>query len=231
MDYTSVTTQQPLSFEDLNRPPQPVLPATSPVVIRNATASPEDRKFLGEVVVMGFERKFAHATSQSKLPLMKTYYEKHTSGRPPLFYERYFIAEYDGERAGACCLRYQGDDALFPERDEDLPNFGCCDLFGLCLMDLATKTDIPAGKAYVDHICVLSKFRGKGIGKTLLDMTDMDASKRGCKSIFLWVSTSNPAQHLYERQGYVTKETTSPFSCCMYCMIGEKEFALMEKDL
>ena len=66
MDYTSVTTQQPLSFEDLNRPPQPVLPATSPVVIRNATASPEDRKFLGEVVVMGFERKFAHATSQSK---------------------------------------------------------------------------------------------------------------------------------------------------------------------
>ena len=42
------------------------------------------------------------------------------------------------------------------------------------------------------------------------------------QSIFLWVSTSNPAQHLYERQGYVTKETTSPFSCCMYCMIGEK---------
>ena len=27
---------------------------------------------------------------------------------------------------------------------------------------------------------------------------------------------------LYESQGYVTKETTSPFSCCMYCMIGEK---------
>ena len=52
----------------------------------------------------------------------------------------------------------------------------------LCLMDLATKTDIPAGKAYVDHICVLSKFRGKGIGKTLLDMTDMDATKRGCKA-------------------------------------------------
>ena len=49
-------------------------------------------------------------------------------------------------------------------------------------MDLATKTDIPAGKAYVDHISVLSKFRGKGIGKTLLDMADMDATKRGCKA-------------------------------------------------
>ena len=49
-------------------------------------------------------------------------------------------------------------------------------------MNLATKTDIPAGKAYVDHICVLSKFRGKGIGKTLLDMADMDATKRGCKA-------------------------------------------------
>nr|XP_022291375.1 uncharacterized protein LOC111102799 [Crassostrea virginica] len=233
MAYTLVTTQQPLSFEDLNQQSPPVLTASGPVTVRNASPSSEDTKFLGEVVILGFERKTVHATSRSKLPVMKAYYQKHSSGRPPLFYERYFIAEYDGERAGACCLRYQGDDALFPERNEDLPRseLGCCDLFRLYLMTSGTKVDIPADKAYVDHICVLSKFRGKGIGKILLDMADMDARKRGCKSIFLLVATSNPAQHLYERQGYVFKETTCLCSCCMYCMTGEKEFALMEKVL
>ena len=57
-----------------------------------------------------------------------------------------------------------------------------CSFSRLYLMTSGTKVDIPADKAYVDHICVLSKFRGKGIGKILLDMADMDARKRGCKA-------------------------------------------------
>ena len=47
---------------------------------------------------------------------------------------------------------------------------------------MGTHADIPDGKAYVDHISVSSKFRGKGVGKILLDMADMDARKRGCKA-------------------------------------------------
>nr|XP_022293887.1 uncharacterized protein LOC111104311 [Crassostrea virginica]XP_022293888.1 uncharacterized protein LOC111104311 [Crassostrea virginica]XP_022293889.1 uncharacterized protein LOC111104311 [Crassostrea virginica] len=223
-----VTTQQPLAGDQKN----PVLLSSGPVTVRNLSQSPEDRTFLGEVMVDGFEGKIVHATSRNKLPLMVKYYENSTRGRPPLFYERYLIAEHNGERAGACVLRYRGDSERFPERDEDLPSYGCCDMFGLCLLEVGTHADIPEGKAYVDHISVSSKFRGKGVGKILLDTADADAKKRGCKSIFLWVSTANRAQHLYERQGYVLKETKSwCCGCCTYCMTGEKEFALMEKDL
>lgn len=53
--------------------------------------------------------------------------------------------------------------------------------FRLALLDLGTSSEVPAGKCYVDHICVDSRFRGKGIGKVLLDMAEIDAKKRGCK--------------------------------------------------
>lgn len=53
--------------------------------------------------------------------------------------------------------------------------------FRLVLLDLGTSTEVPAGKCYVDHITVDSRFRGKGIGKILLDMAEIDAKKRGCK--------------------------------------------------
>ena len=52
----------------------------------------------------------------------------------------------------------------------------------LCLLEVGTHADIPDGKAYVDHISVSSKFRGKGVGKILLDTADADAKKRGCKA-------------------------------------------------
>lgn len=58
-------------------------------------------------------------------------------------------------------------------------NFFC--EFRLALLNLATSSEVPAGKCYVDHICVDSRFRGKGIGKILLDMAEIDAKKRGCK--------------------------------------------------
>lgn len=51
----------------------------------------------------------------------------------------------------------------------------------LWLLQLGTPKDYPAGKCYLDPICVDEKFRGKGIGKVLLDMAEIDAKKRGCK--------------------------------------------------
>lgn len=40
--------------------------------------------------------------------------------------------------------------------------------------------------------------------------------------ITLGVATNNRALHLYERQGYVTKETTSLCCCGMWCLTGER---------
>lgn len=49
-------------------------------------------------------------------------------------------------------------------------------------MGLAANFEIYiAGKCCVDHIGVNSEFRGKGIGKVLLDMAEIDAKRKGCK--------------------------------------------------
>lgn len=228
----SVTTQQPLPLGQIDgHVTSKELFSSGPVSVRNATDSAEDREFVGKLVVEGFERKFVHATSRASLPAVRTMYSNNMKGRPPLFYERHFIGEYNAEKAGVCVLRYHGDLKLFPEREKDVPPFGCCDLCGLVLLDIGTSSEVPAGKCYVDHICVDSRFRGKGIGKILLDMAEIDAKKRGCKVITLGVATNNRALHLYERQGYVTKETTSLCCCGMWCLTGEREFASMEKVL
>jgi hypothetical protein len=34
--------------------------------------------------------------------------------RPPVFYERDFVAEYNRQSAGSCVVRYYGDDKMFP---------------------------------------------------------------------------------------------------------------------
>lgn len=38
----------------------------------------------------------------------------------------------------------------------------------------------PQDHCYVDHICVDSQFRGKGIGKALMDVADDQARQKGC---------------------------------------------------
>uniref|UniRef100_A0A8W8JDV4 N-acetyltransferase domain-containing protein n=1 Tax=Magallana gigas TaxID=29159 RepID=A0A8W8JDV4_MAGGI len=211
----SVTTQQPLSLGQIyGHVTSGELFNNGTVSVRNATESEEDIEFVGKLVVEGFERKFVHATSRASLPAMRTMYSNNMKGRPPLFYERHFIAEYNADKAGVCVLRYHGDSKLFPERDEDVPPLGCCDLCGLALLNLATSSEVPAGKCYVDHICVDSRFRGKGIGKVLLDMAEVDAKKRGCKVV-----------------GRNVKDITSLCCCGMWCLTGEREFALMEKVL
>ena len=39
---------------------------------------------------------------------------------------------------------------------------------------------VPKRECYIDHICVDSAFRGKGIGKSLMETADNEARKRGC---------------------------------------------------
>lgn len=54
--------------------------------------------------------------------------------------------------------------------------------FRLCCFTCATtEFEIPLGKGYIDHIGVDARFRGKGIGKVLLDMAEIDAKRKGCQ--------------------------------------------------
>ncbi|XP_061169434.1 uncharacterized protein LOC133178745 [Saccostrea echinata] len=222
----SVTTQQPQAT-DTNS----VVLKSGPVTVRHLKNSEDDFKFFAKVLVEAFEGKFVYATSKGSLPDMEQFMINRLRGRPPEYYERNFVAEYEGERAGACVLIYHGDSEIFPEREEDMPPLGCTDICGLVCMDCALGGEkVPPGKCYLDTIGVDAKFRGKGIGKVMLDVADADAKRRGCKAIYLKVASNNRAKHLYERHGYVVKYKTSR-CCCMWCQTGIKEFTTVEKSL
>merc|ERR1712170_161928 len=68
---------------------------------------------------------------------------------------------------------------------------------------------IPKTHCYIDAVAVDGNFRGKGIGKVLLDRADFEARKRGCSKIFLMVAENNRAQNLYKRHGYSIMGTLS----------------------
>ncbi|XP_013421116.1 uncharacterized protein LOC106181319 isoform X2 [Lingula anatina] len=118
-----------------------------------------------------------------------------------------------------------------PEPNFDTNGLGCKILCGMACMEMALgeKPSDPS-KGYVEAICVESKFRGKGIGKVLLDRAEYEAKAMGCRSIYLKVKRTNRAKNLYERQGYrVTKDHDG--CCCTYCAVGVRHFYEMEKQL
>ena len=54
--------------------------------------------------------------------------------------------------------------------------------FRLCCMScILSDTEVPRSTCYIDHICVDNSFRGKGIGKALLERADHEAMKNGCQ--------------------------------------------------
>lgn len=70
MDFTPVTTQQPLPIGQKDGHVQPTeLLRRGPVSVRNATESEEDREFIGKLVIEAFERKVVHATSRARYDL------------------------------------------------------------------------------------------------------------------------------------------------------------------
>ncbi|XP_035693547.1 uncharacterized protein LOC118427733 isoform X1 [Branchiostoma floridae] len=202
-----------------------------PLQVRNMEA--QDVDFVAQLLVESFSDKFEHAVGKSR---MEGAVQQTTRmlGRSRDVWHRYLIAVYDGRPAGLIVMKFHGDTA---EEDfqcgEACSYLGCWGTRGLvCLRCCTSMEDISAGEGYVDRICVDANFRGKGIGKMLLDRADFDARRRGCTAIFLWVKQGNRAVHLYERQGYVITETANGiFRCFMQCGVGSPDWCKMEKQL
>ncbi|MEK5038654.1 GNAT family N-acetyltransferase [Sporosarcina sp. FSL K6-3457] len=52
-------------------------------------------------------------------------------------------------------------------------------------------------------MAVLKEFRGRGIGKSLMRVLEIEAKNYGYQKLCLSVDPRNPARHLYEQFGYV----------------------------
>ena len=79
-------------------------------------------------------------------------------------------------------------------------------------------TDDDHGHGYVDAatpemgIGIVDDYRGKGIGRRLLDELHDLAPSEGIKKMSLSVNHTNQARHLYESLGYRTVESTDESS-------------------
>ncbi|XP_071132425.1 uncharacterized protein [Mytilus edulis] len=224
----AVVTQQPFYTVP---PVEEVLYNNGPIKIRKMMDTHEDCSFYAHLSTEAFTDKIVHATKESSIPKVIEFTRVTSKGRPQELYDRIFVAEYDGVRAGLCSIAYHGDKEKFPERSSDVvPDFDCCDLCGLlCLDSATTEKNVPVGYCYIECICVDGKFRGKGIGKVLMDVVETDAKRNhNCKTMYLWVVSTNRALNLYSRQGYVVTENKT---CCLRCMLGVKKASRMDKPL
>ena len=52
-------------------------------------------------------------------------------------------------------------------------------------LDCCTNETVPFRVAYLDHICVDENFRGKGIGKILMDKAEYEARLKGCSVSYI----------------------------------------------
>jgi len=59
-------------------------------------------------------------------------------------------------------------------------------------------------------IAILTSWRGRGIGRHLLEQVQANASAMSV-SVVLHVISSNPARRLYERMGFVVVEQEPPY--------------------
>ncbi|XP_005102497.1 uncharacterized protein LOC101855882 [Aplysia californica] len=192
------------------------------------TMKVEDSEFAGRILVEGFESKFIHAVGKRNLDkVMEASSIDHRSMGS--IYHRIFIATVDGQPAGLMELKFHGDKSHGGSSEPYSQRLGCWVMCRLGIMLDSMTESVGQGRCYVDHIAVDARFRGKGLGKALLETADEVALRNNCNVIYLWVYDGNRAKHLYERQGYVTVDTGG--GCIVKCLFGMEPFAKMEKNL
>jgi ribosomal protein S18 acetylase RimI-like enzyme len=60
--------------------------------------------------------------------------------------------------------------------------------------------------AEIDELFILPQYRGKGVGKALLQTAELEFLQIGCTSISLQVARGNePARSFYHRNGYIDR--------------------------
>ncbi|XP_006811864.1 mycothiol acetyltransferase-like [Saccoglossus kowalevskii] len=106
---------------------------------------------------------------------------------------------------------------------------GCIASCGLCCMHCVLNEPVKhTGECYINHICVDSNYRGKGIGKFLLQYGESEAKRLGCTRMTLYVAETNRAKNLYERQGYVVTNNEDGW-LFTYCAVGVRRWCKMDK--
>eukprot|EP00058_Branchiostoma_floridae_P013396 XP_002598884.1 hypothetical protein BRAFLDRAFT_90090 [Branchiostoma floridae] len=129
-----------------------------PIHIRRMEA--QDVEFANRVVMEAFHDKVKYAVRKSR---MEAAIELTTSilDRSPQLWHRYYVALYHGKLAGAMVIKFHDDKVM-------------------CMLFAFGNPRIAATECFVDTVGVDAEYRGKGIGKALMERADSEARRRGC---------------------------------------------------
>ncbi|CAH1233464.1 Hypp751 [Branchiostoma lanceolatum] len=232
MDSTKTTEPSAVTFQPGTTRSrfQTAAPETEQGPIQIRKMEPQDIEFTGRIIVEAFHDKVEHAVGKSRMEDMTQLFTK-ILRRSTHLWHRYHVAMYEGKPAGAMVIKFHDDNAIEDfQCCETLSHVGCWGCCGiLCMLFAFTDISIGAAECYVDTVGVDADYRGKGIGKALMERADSEARQRGCTSVFLWVKQSNRAVRLYERQGFVI---THPFGTWFTGFAtGCRDWYNMEKKL
>ncbi|XP_052084476.1 uncharacterized protein LOC127721721 [Mytilus californianus] len=197
-----------------------------PVNIRTMTRSENDCKFVADLKVEAKKAEYIHATSAGSISTIKRITERNHEEQDDWFYERNFIAEYNGDPVGILTLSFPAD--MIPVKSDYETEFGCTDLCGLSCLNNGLDETVGEGSLYVNYIYVIETYRMKGIEEHLLQMALKEALKNNISVIFLYVGFGNSYKNLYLDQGFAIVNKTC---CCIWCSMGVCGFYKMEKRL
>lgn len=147
--------------------------------------------------------------------------------------EGHLVAEVDGVLAGGARLVAPGDRA--PDKGASFTylrrNIGFWKAVRTGLfLERFTLKKVEGDELYIDAIGVKKKFRGTGIGTTLLGEIEKAAKDRGLSRLTLYVACTNPrAEALYERIGFT--RTGIKRSRVSGWLLGIPAFHFMEKPV
>ncbi|XP_063438673.1 uncharacterized protein LOC134719611 isoform X2 [Mytilus trossulus] len=191
-----------------------------PVNIRTMTRSENDCKFVADLKVEAKRAEYIHATSAGSINTIKRITERNHEEQDDWFYDRNFIAEYNGDPVGILTLSFPEDP--IPVKSDYEMEFGCTDLCG------GLDETVIEGCLYISDIYVIEKYQNEGIETHLLQMAEKEALKNNISVIFLYVRFGNTNTRLYLNQGFTI---VNKKCCCIWCTMGVCGFYTMEKRL
>ncbi|CAC5403484.1 unnamed protein product [Mytilus coruscus] len=154
---TNVITREPNNFNSNDV----ITNNEVPINIRTMTRSENDCIFGAELKVEAKKAEYIHATSAGSIGTIKRITERKDEEQDDWFYQRNFIAEYNGDPVGILTLS-------FPE--DPIPVLSCL----ICGLD----ETVEEGILYINYIYLIEKYRNKGIKKHLLQMAEKEALKK-----------------------------------------------------
>lgn len=113
-------------------------------------------------------------------------------------YANALVKEIDGEIAGFC-FAYDGglSDDVYEPLEDILTDYN------LPLFETSMDEETFEGEWYLDSLVTKPSFRGRGVGKELMQATYKQASEAGLSVVGLNVDHDNPkARKLYKKQGF-----------------------------